>query len=90
MPSIPDASCEAHVTDADAPPESQHDSPCSLLGHISFGVEDLARASPFCTAALETGGTDAGAPGLLAHHGPSYYAAFEIDPDGRKPESVQH
>jgi catechol 2,3-dioxygenase-like lactoylglutathione lyase family enzyme len=145
MPSIRDASCEAHVTDAGAPRNSR-----PILGHISFGVEDLARATAFYdaalaplgvvrvwqsdkgagfgwpgggdklalfprpgavrapgagfhlafdapsraavdafhSAALEAGGTDAGAPGLRAHYGPSYYAAFVIDPDGYKLEAV--
>ncbi|ODT22794.1 MAG: hypothetical protein ABS54_11010 [Hyphomicrobium sp. SCN 65-11] len=75
-----------------------------MLGHLSFGAEDLTRATAFCdaaralfsrpavdafySAALEAGGTDAGTPGPRAHYGPSFYAAFVIDPDGCKLEAV--
>jgi catechol 2,3-dioxygenase-like lactoylglutathione lyase family enzyme len=138
------------VTAADVPPDSKPDRHRSLLGHLSFGVENLARASAFYdaalaplgvvrvwdspkgsgygwpgggdklalfprpdtarapgagfhlafdapdraavdafhAAALRAGGTDAGAPGPRAHYGPSYYAAFVIDPDGYKLEAV--
>jgi hypothetical protein len=34
------------------------------------------------------GGRDLGAPGLRAHYGPTYYAAFVVDPDGYKIEAV--
>lgn len=47
-PSIRAAFCEAHVTD----PGARHDTPRSMLGHLSFGVEDLARATAFYEAAL--------------------------------------
>ncbi len=145
MPSILDASCEADVTDTGARPDNSSDRSRSMLGHLSFGVEDLARATVFYdaalaplgfvrvwqnakgagygwpgggdklalfarpgearapgagfhlafdapsrtavdafhSAALEAGGTDAGALGLRAH-GPSYHAAFVIDPGGGK------
>ncbi len=38
-------------------------------------------------AALQTGGSDNGAPGLRADYGPDYYAAFVIDPDGYRLEA---
>jgi catechol 2,3-dioxygenase-like lactoylglutathione lyase family enzyme len=69
-----------------------------MLGHVSFGVSDLARAIAFHDAALAplgavrvwTSATGAGygAPGLRPHYGPTYYAAFVIDPDGHRLEAV--
>lgn len=100
MPSTRAAFCEDHVIDADVPPDRTR----SMLGHLSFGVEGLARATAFYdaaralflrlavdafySAALEAGGTDAGTPGPRAHYSPSSYAAFVIDPDGCKLEAV--
>jgi len=49
---------------------------------------DVTAAGAFHSTALEAGSTDAGAPGLRAHYGPSYYAAFVIDPDGHQLEAV--
>lgn len=34
------------------------------------------------------GGTDNGPPGLRPEYGPTYYAAFVIDPDGYRIEAV--
>ena len=42
----------------------------------------------FHAAALAAGGTDNGPPGLRAHYGPDYYAAFVLDPDGHHLEAV--
>ena len=36
------------------------------------------------------GGRDHGGPGLRPHYGPSYYAAFILDPDGINVEAVCH
>jgi hypothetical protein len=90
MPSIPDASCEAHVIDADVPPEYRHDGPRSMLGGISFSVEALSRASASRVAALETGKADVGAPSLRAPYGPGGRAAAVIDPDGRTSGTIHH
>jgi hypothetical protein len=42
----------------------------------------------FHAAALQFGGVDQGAPGLRLHYGPTYYAAFVLDPDGYKLEAT--
>jgi hypothetical protein len=41
----------------------------------------------FHAAALSSGGTDNGPPGLRDDYGPDYYAAFVIDPDGYRLEA---
>ena len=56
--------------------------------HLAFDAPSQAAVDAFHAAALRTGGTDAGPPGPRAHYGPSYYAAFVIDPDGYKLEAV--
>jgi catechol 2,3-dioxygenase-like lactoylglutathione lyase family enzyme len=56
--------------------------------HLAFDAPSPAAVDAFHAAALRFGGTDAGPPGLRAHYGPSYYAAFVIDPDGYKLEAV--
>ena len=42
----------------------------------------------FHAAALEYGGMDEGQPGLRAHYGPNYYAAYVRDPYGNKLQAV--
>ena len=44
----------------------------------------------FHAAALAAGGRDNGGPGLREHYGPTYYAAFVLDPDGFNIEAVCH
>ncbi len=39
-------------------------------------------------AAISAGGRDNGAPGPRPDYGPSYWAAFVIDPDGNNLEAV--
>jgi catechol 2,3-dioxygenase-like lactoylglutathione lyase family enzyme len=56
--------------------------------HLCFEAKSRAAVDAFHAAALASGGTDAGAPGLRAHYSPTYYAAFAIDPDGTKLEAV--
>ena len=56
--------------------------------HLAFAAPDEAAVQRFHLAALAQGGTDNGAPGLRAHYGPHYYAAFVIDPDGHRLEAV--
>ncbi|AQR63323.1 glyoxalase/bleomycin resistance/extradiol dioxygenase family protein [Brevundimonas sp. LM2] len=58
--------------------------------HIAFRAETRAAVDAFHAAALAAGGTDNGAPGLRPHYGPTYYAAFVIDPDGFNIEAVCH
>ena len=56
--------------------------------HLAFAAPSRAAVDAFHAAALRCGGRDDGAPGLRRQYGPSYYAAFVIDPDGYRVEAV--
>jgi catechol 2,3-dioxygenase-like lactoylglutathione lyase family enzyme len=56
--------------------------------HLAFEAPSREAVRRFHAAALASGGQDDGAPGIRAHYGPTYYAAFVIDPDGHKLEAV--
>lgn len=56
--------------------------------HLAFGAASREAVDQFHAAALAHGGADNGAPGLRAHYGPNYYAAFVIDPEGWRVEAV--
>lgn len=56
--------------------------------HIAFAAPSRTAIEAFHAAALAAGGTDNGPPGLRPHYGPTYYAAFVIDPDGHRIEAV--
>lgn len=56
--------------------------------HVAFDAPDRAAVDAFHAAAMAHGGRDLGAPGLRDHYGPTYYAAFVMDPDGYKIEAV--
>jgi catechol 2,3-dioxygenase-like lactoylglutathione lyase family enzyme len=56
--------------------------------HLAFAAPNPEAVSKFHHAALQHGGTDNGAPGLRAHNGPHYFAAFVVDPDGHNIEAV--
>jgi catechol 2,3-dioxygenase-like lactoylglutathione lyase family enzyme len=56
--------------------------------HVAFAAPGREAVGEFHRAALGHGGRDNGAPGLRAHYGPHYYAAFVIDPDGHNIEAV--
>ncbi|MBE9609090.1 VOC family protein [Chitinilyticum piscinae] len=53
----------------------------SMLGFAALSHEQVER---FHAAALAHGGRDEGAPGLRAHYGPHWYAAYVRDPVGNK------
>jgi catechol 2,3-dioxygenase-like lactoylglutathione lyase family enzyme len=55
--------------------------------HFCFAAPTRASVDAFHAAALSSGGTDNGAPGLRADYGPNYYAAFVVDPDGYRIEA---
>lgn len=55
--------------------------------HLSFAAPSRACVDDFHAAALRQGGRDNGKPGPRADYGPSYYAAFVIDPDGYRLEA---
>jgi len=56
--------------------------------HLAFNATTREAVDAFYDAALRHGGRDNGAPGLRPHYGPSYYAAFVIDPEGYRIEAV--
>ncbi|KQW82586.1 VOC family protein [Brevundimonas sp. Root1279] len=58
--------------------------------HVAFRAGTRDQVEAFHAAALAAGGTDHGAPGLREHYGPTYYAAFVLDPDGFNIEAVCH
>ncbi|HEY1325589.1 MAG TPA: VOC family protein [Casimicrobiaceae bacterium] len=55
--------------------------------HFCFDAPTRKSVDAFHAAALESGGKDNGKPGVRADYGPSYYAAFVIDPDGYRIEA---
>jgi catechol 2,3-dioxygenase-like lactoylglutathione lyase family enzyme len=56
--------------------------------HLAFQAKSRASVDQFHAAGLEAGGRDNGAPGVRADYGPSYYAAYLVDPDGNNVEAV--
>ena len=56
--------------------------------HLAFSAPSQEAVAAFHAAALRKGGKDNGSPGLRPHYGPTYYAAFVIDPDDHPIEAV--
>ena len=56
--------------------------------HICLRAKSTAEVDAFHAAAVRTGGTSDGAPGLRPHDRVKYYAAFVLDPDGNRIEAV--
>ena len=56
--------------------------------HIAFRAPDHDAIKKFHASGLQAGGRDNGAAGPRADYGPSYFAAFLIDPDGNNVEAV--
>lgn len=56
--------------------------------HVAFNAPTRSAVDGFHSEALRAGGNDNGGPGLRPHYGPTYYAAFVIDPDGHPIEAV--
>jgi catechol 2,3-dioxygenase-like lactoylglutathione lyase family enzyme len=56
--------------------------------HVAFSAGDHQMVKRFHAAGLKAGGRDNGAPALLEDYGPTYYAAFLLDPDGNNVEAV--
>lgn len=56
--------------------------------HVAFRAPDRASVDQFHRRGLAAGGKDNGKPGLRTDYGPTYYAAFLIDPDGNNVEAV--
>jgi catechol 2,3-dioxygenase-like lactoylglutathione lyase family enzyme len=57
--------------------------------HLAFDAPSHAAVDAFHAAGIAADGKDAGGPGLRPQYGPTYYAAFVIDPDGHKIEAVR-
>jgi catechol 2,3-dioxygenase-like lactoylglutathione lyase family enzyme len=55
--------------------------------HICFDAPTRKGVEAFHAAALKAGGRDNGKPGLRTDYGPTYYAAFVVDPDGYRIEA---
>jgi len=56
--------------------------------HLAFQAADRATVDRFHAASLAAGGRENGAPGVRGDYGPTYYAAFVLDPDGNNVEAV--
>lgn len=56
--------------------------------HLAFKADSEKKVEAFHRAALDAGGADNGKPGFRPGAGPSYYAAFALDPDGHNVEAV--
>ena len=56
--------------------------------HFCFTAPSRAAVGEFHRAGLAAGGSDNGAPGLRAVYGPTYYAAYLVDPDGYRLEAL--
>lgn len=56
--------------------------------HVALRAADRAAVDRFHAAGVAAGGRDHGKPGLRPDYGPTYYAAFLIDPDGNNVEAV--
>ncbi len=62
--------------------------PTSGKLHVAFEAATRAQVDAFYEAALKSGGTDNGPPGLRPHYDKDYYGAFVRDPDGFNIEAV--
>jgi len=56
--------------------------------HFAFAAETRAEVDAFHAAAIASGATDNGAPGVRPLYTQPYYAAFVIDADGNRLEAV--
>jgi catechol 2,3-dioxygenase-like lactoylglutathione lyase family enzyme len=56
--------------------------------HVAFTADERATVRAFHAAALASGGTDNGSPGIRERYHSNYYAAYVLDPDGNNIEAV--
>ncbi len=56
--------------------------------HMALRATERAAVDRFYADGLKAGGRDHGRPGLRTDYGPTYYAAFLLDPDGNNVEAV--
>ncbi len=64
--------------------------PSTPRPHVAFNCTTCTVVDQAWRAALAAGGTDNGAPRILDHIHPNYYAGFVRDPDGHNTEFVCH
>ena len=57
-------------------------------GHVALSAHGRAAVDAAYAAALGAGGRDDGPPGPRPQYGPTYYAAYLLDPDGLRVEVV--
>jgi catechol 2,3-dioxygenase-like lactoylglutathione lyase family enzyme len=55
--------------------------------HFCFIAPTRGSVEQFHAAALSSGGRDNGKPGLRTDYGPTYFAAYVLDPDGYRIEA---
>ena len=55
---------------------------------VAFSARSWKAVDDFHAAALASGGSSDGAPGLRVHYGLDFYAAYVRDPDGNKLAAV--
>ncbi len=55
---------------------------------VAFRARTRQQVADFHAAALASGGSSEGAPGLRPHYGPDFYAAYVRDLDGNKLAAV--
>jgi catechol 2,3-dioxygenase-like lactoylglutathione lyase family enzyme len=58
--------------------------------HLAFRAPDESAVERWHAAAVRSGGTDNGAPGIRPEYSGRYYAAFVLDLDGNNVEAVFH
>ena len=58
--------------------------------HVAFAASHRKAVADFHTAALESGGSCDGPPGIRENYDPGYYATFVRDPDRHRLEAVIH
>ncbi|MFA7281677.1 MAG: VOC family protein [Sterolibacterium sp.] len=56
--------------------------------HVALRTKNRDAVDRFYLEGIKAGGRDNGKPGLRADYGPTYYAAFLLDPDGNNIEAV--
>jgi catechol 2,3-dioxygenase-like lactoylglutathione lyase family enzyme len=60
--------------------------PAPGYGHVALAAAGRAAVDGAYRAGLAHGGADDGPPGPRPQYGPSYYAAYLLDPDGLRVE----
>ena len=62
--------------------------PAPGYGHVALAAAGRAAVVGGFEAGLANGGRDDGGPGLRPQYGPTYFAAYLLDPDGLRVELV--